>query len=1792
MVMSMRIRVATVLVVLLGVIAPLVPSFSASASGGGGGQIFTDYTIYGANATIYASGDIDYVTNCPAGGINDFITPAASVYVLRGNPTLSNGESLAGLSVAGGPSATIVSFDGVGDFLDEIIGFSQPSGALGSGSYEVVLDECQDGAFNAATDETFLDAITVRLPTVVPPVDPTILAIKADAQTQADRWAGGKTNFAAIMAVQQALSEASDFAGLAFALESGNVADVVDAGASWAIDEGFSQVESSLTPNLQPAVEGLMTAEAAKYEDLHNDPPDPNYRQVTTMPAQQTLTPDSSDPLLIAAANLGTAASTETAVTQAFIDALQRYEGAAQAGDGTWALIHAREMQQYASLLAGDLSTTSDTLNAAASAITSYPINLDQVASNLEYLRNAVQTNGFTPAQQQALVNAGFTTSQINQLQVKLSSGSFAITEAQTVSALHDIATTNTTEAVDLTNFAANTQAVINALAADPTVTDDAPSANAGGPYSGTVGTPIALNASGSTTGTGGSAIVSYQWDTQGNGNFTTSGETVNVTYSDAFQGMVGVKVTNADGISSVSYAPLTVTTTNHPPQITSFSPNTDQVTSISLGSTQAFSVTAQGTGGDPVNVRWQVDGSAAGSGANFDFTPVAAGAGARLVQAVATDATDPGAGSTTQSWLVAVCPAPAPPRQPTAVAATPGDAQATITWTAPAESCGNAVTGYVVIASTGQSATLPADATGVNFLGLTNGIPVSFTVAARNAYGAGQPSIASPTVTPGGTTQPPPPGNLTLTQIGGSFPSPIGIDWYEPTNEVVASVNYSGGYPNNFDLVDANGNFATFSSVKQVGGEVYLTAIQTSSCEAGFMPGDVYFGTFFNGNTAIARITHDGTVVDNPWITLPNENSPLQGGLFQDVYCVANGDLIATTESGNVWRVTSSGVATKIAGRFGASWLEGPTTVPNDPVRYGPWAGKIIAADESNGAIWSIDPNSTFDPNLSNNPTSPAPSKWLGGSTNLWSSAEGVRIIPANENFFGVDYGSGHIEGLPASDFNSMVGDVLLWGEFGGRLVDIKWNPVTASFVSLNLLKTNASQWEGATFAGAGLPGVSSTLGLSCIASTSTAQLGTLVKLTGELVNVANPGGIPISLVDSGANPQTATISADGGGVASFSLAGSKAGSETVVLTADVGGQTLTSNPCDVTWQGTSPGVLTDTGPTSGDFGDNVTLSAHLVDGMGGAITSAAVVFDLGTQSCTGTSDSSGDASCDLTIDQPPGPVTVTATYTDQTGWYATDSAGFTITPEETVLTYTGPNGLDYHDQATVSATLTSDDNVPIGNQPVAFTLHSTETCSGVTAADGTVSCNLTSDELAGADTLAITYIGDAAYQATGTNPTVPVQLEETSLRIISAATLGVGHTVVLAKLLEDSDATMPLIGKTVQFTATPTGGGSPVTGSGTVQVDGVADAELALTTGTYNLEARFTSDGYYASATDSQSLTVAGGQHQAQLTYSGDTSGDYNDSVTLAATLSDPALSPPAPVPGESISFTLGDGSGAPTCTGMTNDTGTASCSVMPNQPDGSYTITISFAGDGVYPATSITSPFQVLLEQTALAITSPNTLAAGNVMVSGTLTEDGQTPISGRAVVFTATPNNGGAAVTGNGTTDANGNAIASLTLPSGDYRLAANFAGDDDYLPADATSQTHLYVYQPSQFVIWGGNPPGTASKPNISVGSDYTFWGAQWSKQVMGGSYNGTSSFKGYADRVSSTTWTANPGNSSNPPSSIAPYIGVIVTTTVTKKGSSISGNVTEVVVIQVDNPSGYQPNPGHPASGILVAVVH
>ncbi|MFI5258362.1 MAG: fibronectin type III domain-containing protein [Candidatus Limnocylindrales bacterium] len=127
--------------------------------------------------------------------------------------------------------------------------------------------------------------------------------------------------------------------------------------------------------------------------------------------------------------------------------------------------------------------------------------------------------------------------------------------------------------------------------------------------------------------------------------------------------------------------------------------------------------------------------------------------------------------------WGISAFAPAVKPDAPTAVIATPGNAQALVSWTAPAYGGSSSITGYTVTSNPGSFTCGTSGATSCVVGGLTNGQSYTFTVTATNLAGTGPPSLPSASVIP--DTFPDPPtgaaavrGNLSAT-----------VSWAAPVN-------------------------------------------------------------------------------------------------------------------------------------------------------------------------------------------------------------------------------------------------------------------------------------------------------------------------------------------------------------------------------------------------------------------------------------------------------------------------------------------------------------------------------------------------------------------------------------------------------------------------------------------------------------------------------------------------------------------------------------------------------------------------------------------------------------------------------------------------------------------------------------------------------------------------------------------------------------------------------------------------------------------------------------------------
>jgi hypothetical protein len=334
-------------------------------------------------------------------------------------------------------------------------------------------------------------------------------------------------------------------------------------------------------------------------------------------------------------------------------------------------------------------------------------------------------------------------------------------------------------------------------------------------------------------------------------------------------------------------------------------------------------------------------------------------------------------------------------------------------------------------------------------------------------------------------------------------------------------------------------------------------------------------------------------------------------------------------------------------------------------------------------------------------------------------------------------------------------------------------------------------------------------------------------------------------------------------------------------------------------------------------------------------------------------------------------------------------------------------------------------------------------------------------------------------------------------------------------------------------------------------------------------------------AQSTIQRTATTTVVNTQPTLTVPGAQSQDYHDSLTFGISDTDPD-------PGDTVALSV---SGLPAGLGFTDNldgTGTVSGTITADP--GVYTAT--FTADDHHHVTPVTKTVQITVtkEETTTAYTGPTVIAQGfPVTLKAQLLEDGTTAPSPSGQTLTLKLGVQSCPAT----VDPSGNAqctIGSVTAPLGTaIPINATFAGDTDYLSSFANSQAIVFAF-PTRGAFALGDLTVAAAGPSSLL----TWWSSSWSglNQLSGGP--ASSGFKGFAGTLTPSsppacggTWTTGPGNSPPPVGTIPSYMGVVVPSSITAKGNTLSGDTPKIVVVKTN--AGYSPSPGHPGTGTYVA---
>jgi hypothetical protein len=284
-------------------------------------------------------------------------------------------------------------------------------------------------------------------------------------------------------------------------------------------------------------------------------------------------------------------------------------------------------------------------------------------------------------------------------------------------------------------------------------------------------------------------------------------------------------------------------------------------------------------------------------------------------------------------------------PDAPTIGTATPGNARATITWTAPLNNGGSAVTGYVITPSTGSPVTV-GNVTTYPLTGLTNGAAYTFMVAAINTMGTGAASASSASATPLTTVADPP-------TIGTATPANTSatLTWTAPLNNGGSTITGYVITPSTGSPITV-GNVTTYAVTGLTNGTAYtftVAAINTtgtggdSAASNSVTPsttvaGAPTIGTATAGDTS-ATLTwtaplSDGGLAISGYVITPSSGSPITVGNVT-TYAVT-GLTNGTAYTFTVWAINTAGnsAASAASNSVMPAAGGGGATTPTLPVR------------------------------------------------------------------------------------------------------------------------------------------------------------------------------------------------------------------------------------------------------------------------------------------------------------------------------------------------------------------------------------------------------------------------------------------------------------------------------------------------------------------------------------------------------------------------------------------------------------------------------------------------------------------------------------------------------------------------------------------------------------------------------------------------------------------------------------------------------------------------------------------
>jgi len=564
----------------------------------------TPKNTFALNEIVCGQGDVD--SQC-----NGSIIGAADIWVV---PTGAPDFTLP----TGATPKHIVTAGGAGGFWGEILWLPD----LVPGQYDLLMDEDCDGQFDVGQDLRVLNAFTVL--NYDTGVDIDVTAIKVAAAAEAQRWLGIKNGWDLTLAVLKLWNKANVFASAA----AGNYTGLI----KWIYGKATGLPTSYNGAVLQVGtriIHGVTDNMMLHWILLAADPPDADFeplvlldwtvaeRGFDDLPAYP-FEPQGTEPAEAKLLEVAGLMAQQAVLGDAFIRQFEKYQGADAAETNSGIHTTAQRVEVLASAMVDHFDAMETELTALDGLLAGEETS-EFMNDPAEFLaiQDRLTADWLDADEQEALAQAG-----VDPVQDFVDA-----TLAQEVppepwsarSLVQDMLAR-----VPLIRGAYQdvaTQAAATVAAEAPYASPNHPVADAGGPYSGVVGQPLVLWATGSTDPN--ADALTYGWDLNADGDFTdASGASPSWEPETVGQRLIGVLVSDPAGNQAVAYSRVTVAEGNLPPVIGSFTPETLEPQAFANQSVVEFTVMAEDPEGDALTYEWTVDGVVSGAGLEFTYTP------------------------------------------------------------------------------------------------------------------------------------------------------------------------------------------------------------------------------------------------------------------------------------------------------------------------------------------------------------------------------------------------------------------------------------------------------------------------------------------------------------------------------------------------------------------------------------------------------------------------------------------------------------------------------------------------------------------------------------------------------------------------------------------------------------------------------------------------------------------------------------------------------------------------------------------------------------------------------------------------------------------------------------------------------------------------------------------------------------------------------------------------------------------------------------------------------------------